>query len=54
MKKDCCGKCSSDIPKGGGGFGKSTMQTSGKTKHSRMKGAEKVEGSSPKGMPTIH
>jgi hypothetical protein len=54
MKKECCGKVSSDIPKGGGGFGLSSKQSSGKTKHNRMKVAEKVEGSSPKGMPTIH
>lgn len=51
--KEYCGKCSSDVPKfpGAPSGGK---QTSGKTKHARMKSAAKVEGNSPKGMPTIH
>lgn len=53
--KECCGKVSSDVPKfpGSPSGGK---QTSGATKHGRMKTAGKVEGSkeAPKGMPTIH
>ncbi len=53
--KECCGKVSSDVPKytGTPSGGK---QTSGATKHGRMKTAAKVEGSkeSPKGMPIIH
>lgn len=49
------GKLNSDIPKSGGaGHNLSSKQSSGKTKHSRMKVAPKVEGDRPKGMPTIH
>lgn len=56
MKKSSAngGKVNSTIPSGGGGFGTSSKQSSGKTKHSRMKMAPKCEGSTPKGMPTIH
>jgi len=46
------GKLNSTIPAGGAGFGQSSKQSSGKTKHSRMKMAAKVE--SLTGLPKTH
>jgi len=46
------GKVDSTTPSGGAGFGLSTKQSSGKTEHSRMSTAKRVE--TLDGMPTVH